>query len=381
MKLSEDLIEAIISKDPVKGYTHNFYRYPARFSPQFVRAIISQFSNAHDVVLDPFMGGGTSVIEALAMNRSAIGIDINELAYFVADVKTTPLSVKDKRQILDWFLQVKHSISHNVRSATQVANLPVYIQSLFALYLTNIEQLASDRQRRFAQCVLLKTGQWAVDCRYKLPDVQLIVDKINSNASEMLRGLDAFLNACHKAGVPKNQITFRRELFCQSAVDLDKLPEVVNLMNKPRLVVTSPPYPGVHVLYHRWQINGRRETPAPYWLASLNDGNGEVFYTLGGRSKIGVEKYFISIAQAFRSIRNVIHPNAYVFQLVAFSRIEEQLIKYLHAMKEAGYKEVQLYKNDEQASIWRKVPNRKWYSRVKGEHDCIKELLLVHQPS
>lgn len=380
MKLNEALIEAVVSSDPVKGYTHNFYRYPARFSPQFVRVVINQFSAPNDLVLDPFMGGGTSVVEALTMNRSVIGTDINQLACFIATVKTTPLSARDKRQILDWFSQVGCSISSNLATETQVANFPAYMQGLFAQYLAKIQGLSSERQRRFARCVLLKTGQWAVDCRF-MPDAGIIVDRIKSNVSEMLCGLDAFLLSCDNAGIPKNQITYRRKLFCQSATDLDKIPDIINLPEKPRLVVTSPPYPGVHVLYHRWQINGRRETPAPYWLASLNDGNGAAFYTLGGRSNVGVEKYFTSITKAFRSIRRVIHKRAYVVQLVAFSNVDEQLTKYLLAMNEAGYKEVQLYKNDEQVNVWRKVPNRKWYSQVKGGHDCTRELLLIHQPS
>jgi DNA modification methylase len=61
---------------PVSGYTHNFYRYPARFSPKFVRAVIKAFSEPGDLVLDPFMGGGTTLVEALAQGRSAIGVDI-----------------------------------------------------------------------------------------------------------------------------------------------------------------------------------------------------------------------------------------------------------------------------------------------------------------
>ena len=32
------LAEAAADHKPVSGWTHNFYRYPARFSPQFVRA-------------------------------------------------------------------------------------------------------------------------------------------------------------------------------------------------------------------------------------------------------------------------------------------------------------------------------------------------------
>lgn len=42
---------------------HEYYRYPARFSPRFARAVMSAFSSAGDVVLDPFVGGGTVLVE------------------------------------------------------------------------------------------------------------------------------------------------------------------------------------------------------------------------------------------------------------------------------------------------------------------------------
>ena len=38
---------------------------------------------------DPFMGGGTTLVEALALGREAVGFDISALATFVAEVKTT----------------------------------------------------------------------------------------------------------------------------------------------------------------------------------------------------------------------------------------------------------------------------------------------------
>jgi DNA methylase len=58
----------------VCGRTHNFYRYPARFSPRFARAAIQTFTRPGDLVLDPYVGGGTSLVEALAIGRDAIGI-------------------------------------------------------------------------------------------------------------------------------------------------------------------------------------------------------------------------------------------------------------------------------------------------------------------
>jgi DNA modification methylase len=93
--VSDELLAAIATKDQISGYTHNFYRYPARFSPLFVREVIRHYSRPGEVVLDPFMGGGTAIVEAIALGRKAIGVDLNSLAHFVAMVKTTPLSRYD----------------------------------------------------------------------------------------------------------------------------------------------------------------------------------------------------------------------------------------------------------------------------------------------
>ncbi len=59
-------------------------QYPARFSPAFARAAIETFTKPGDLVLDPHVGGGTTLVEALALGRDAIGVDISALAEFVA---------------------------------------------------------------------------------------------------------------------------------------------------------------------------------------------------------------------------------------------------------------------------------------------------------
>src|ERR1035441_10683303 len=71
------LRNGISSTDPVSGLTHNFYRYPARFSPDFVRSVLLEFSKVGDLVYDPFMGGGTTLVEAASLGRHCIGTDIS----------------------------------------------------------------------------------------------------------------------------------------------------------------------------------------------------------------------------------------------------------------------------------------------------------------
>ncbi len=92
-------VAAARDQTPIVGLTHNFYRHPARFSPSFVAAAIQCFSRPGDLVLDPFVGGGTTIIEAMISGRRAVGSDLNSLSIFVTRVKTSILSRAERDAI------------------------------------------------------------------------------------------------------------------------------------------------------------------------------------------------------------------------------------------------------------------------------------------
>jgi len=66
-----------------KWATHN-PKYRGNFAPQIPRNVILRYSKEGDVVLDPMVGSGTTLIETKLLKRKGIGIDINPEA-----VKTT----------------------------------------------------------------------------------------------------------------------------------------------------------------------------------------------------------------------------------------------------------------------------------------------------
>src|SRR5207237_6579856 len=116
-----------------------------------------------------------------------------------------------------------------------------------------------------------------------------------------------------------------------AAKDLDM--RVIEKFGRPNLIVTSPPYPGVHVLYHRWQILGRKETPAPFWIADSKDGSGLSYYTFGDRKSPNLESYFRHAQANFHTISQACLPETVVVQLVAFSNPDTQLPRYLETMQ------------------------------------------------
>jgi DNA modification methylase len=377
----DELLTAIATKDPVSGYTHNFYRYPARFSPLFVREVIRHYSRPGEVVLDPFMGGGTAIVEAVALGRRAIGVDLNSLAHFVATVKTTPLNSTDFTLLREWLADVQAVGRRGIGEiAEPVRNLPRHLQQVWTDLMAQAAWLPIERQRRFVRCALLKTGQWAIDCRDSVPSGSETVKQFAENVLGMLEGVEEFVGSCQMRGLRRSKICQNRLLLCRSTAGLEKESKLGNVP-KPTLVVTSPPYPAVHILYHRWQVQGRRETPAPYWLAALNDGHPASHYTFGSRSPLGLENYFRNVEECFRSVRRVVAQNAVVVQLVAFSHTESQLPRYLAAMELAGFAECDALSISADNRVWRSVPNRKWYCHNGREQDSAKEVVLVHRPA
>jgi len=110
-------------------------------------------------------------------------------------------------------------------------------------------------------------------------------------------------------------------------------------LKPPKLVITSPPYSGVHVLYHRWQVDGRKETAAPFWIANRLDGAGSSYYTMGDRKFPKLETYFCNIRATMSSVASLADEHTIFSQMVAFSDRDWQLEQYLDTMKEAGLSE------------------------------------------
>lgn len=379
---ADGLLDAVRSNAPSKGLTHTFYRYPARFSPEFARLAIRTFSRPGDVVLDPFMGSGTVLVEALVSGRHAIGSDISSLAHFITKVKTTVLTKADLSEIVRWSesvndaLNLRRSADSDDRTDDYAKYLPWTLKKTIELGLVHIDELRSVRQQEFARCALLRTAQWALDCTTVFPVASEFRLKFNEVLRSQVVGMKELAAAIKTGNEPS--VVFRLNA---EAVDLKPSLWQTRIQEKPRLVVTSPPYPNVHVLYHRWQIKGRRETPAPFWIAGTNDGQGESYYTMGSRSPLGERNYFNCIHQSFTQVHKLLADDAIVVQLIAFSDVNDQLPKYLNAMDYAGFREVDIDVSNPSSDsrVWRQVPLRKWYASLQGKTSGSRELLLVHR--
>jgi hypothetical protein len=196
------------------------------------------------------------------------------------------------------------------------------------------------------------------------------------NAASMLTGARALRVAAYNPALPTASV----RVIHGSVTELETLPLPTG-HRAPQLIVTSPPYPGVHVLYHRWQVDGRKETPAPFWIANRLDGSGASYYTMGDRKSF--DGYFRRLEEALTRVVRFCDEQTMFVQVVAFSEPDWQLPRYLKAAETAGLMEIRLpvLAGERDGRLWRSVPNRRWHADQIGETHGSQEVVLFHKLS
>lgn len=78
-----------INSTNMNYFTHGFFKYPCKFIPQIPRWAINRYSNPGDLVLDPFAGSGTTLVEAILNRRNGLAVDFDKFSQLLCRVKTT----------------------------------------------------------------------------------------------------------------------------------------------------------------------------------------------------------------------------------------------------------------------------------------------------
>jgi DNA modification methylase len=79
--------------------------YRACFKPQLPRFFIERLTSAQDTIYDPFLGRGTTMIEAALLGRRVTGCDINPLSWILTAPRLRPPTVREVGERLatvDW---------------------------------------------------------------------------------------------------------------------------------------------------------------------------------------------------------------------------------------------------------------------------------------
>lgn len=74
---------------------YRMHKYFARRPWNVFSSLINQYSSEGDIVLDPFCGGGVTVVESLKLRRKVIGVDSNPVATYVTSMECIPATLQE----------------------------------------------------------------------------------------------------------------------------------------------------------------------------------------------------------------------------------------------------------------------------------------------
>jgi DNA modification methylase len=99
--------------------THWIYPYKGKFHPQMIRALINVCEVGEgETVLDPFVGSGTTPVEAMLLGVNCIGIDTSPLCVLQSRVKT------ESTEVFDRIVELGTAVMPEVPAGEQLA-LPI----------------------------------------------------------------------------------------------------------------------------------------------------------------------------------------------------------------------------------------------------------------
>lgn len=236
--------------------THGYHRYPAKFIPQLAARLIREYSVEGDLVVDPFMGSGTTLVEAKLLRRPSVGVDINPVAHLIARAKTQAIEPKRLARALEHLAeQLSSPTQPSLFADSQIAPLPwmgaswherlrywfpeTVLQQLAQIQHA-IDTLNSEEERTFFNCALshsLKTVSYWHDGSVKpmrklqkrIPDVPTVFWR---HVRKMVQGNREFWNLLCK----RDALNVPALAYCK---DARRLPVEDG---SAALIVTSPPY-------------------------------------------------------------------------------------------------------------------------------------------
>lgn len=222
--------------------------YRACFKPQLPRFFIERLTRPGDWVYDPFLGRGTTVLEAVLLGRKAAGNDINPLSSVLAEPRLRPPTldvVRERLAAVDWLAKVELPeellVFYHPETLQEVAALRSYLQNRAELQSNDavddwIRMVATNRLTGHS------VGFFSV---YTLPPNQAVSvvrqQKINASRSQIpprrdVRGiiLKKTASLLRHGGVPEGTAGrfFTGSAMMQSPLEVGSI----------SLVVTSPPF-------------------------------------------------------------------------------------------------------------------------------------------
>lgn len=288
-----------------QGHSLHEISYRACFKPQLPAYFIDRFTSAGDVVLDPFMGRGTTALQAALTGRTAYGSDINPLSTILVAPRLNPPALFD--------------IEKALRAIPQTADVPTECLELLTFFhpqtLSHLIATKNWFAEKEANNAMTSEDYWIrmvilnrlsghspgfLSVKTMPPNQAVSVEKqaqINKKHNRTPEPKDLIgivmkkSKALLRSGYPPT--SDKHKLGCYHADDLDYIND-----SEVKLAVTSPPFLDI--------VDYTRDNWLRLWFAGIdsNSVNIDCHRTL--------EKWREFVRKIFTEFARVVMPGGYV---------------------------------------------------------------------
>ncbi len=352
---------------------HTIHSYPAKFPPLVPKQIIqNHLKKKNQLILDPFSGCGTTLLEGLINGHNVIGNDINFIGNLIASVKTKIYSrnhIRNAYKHCENFSNYKVYISERVVDFYNIDHwFQKNVQKEICFILDRIDKEKSVRLQNLFKVslseIIIKVSNQDSDTRYEAikkdikdgQTINLYLKKLYENI-EKVKDLSSRID-------PK----LTSKILCQ---DTRKLEGVKS--SSVDLIVTSPPYANTYdyYLYHKHRMN---------WLGY--DFSFSKSHEIGSRLQFSSKKDDISLWEKdinsfLKEFKRVSKNNSIICLVIGDSVVNKKLFKADECIYDLSKKLClkHLYSTSESLSKNTKKFNHKWRSKLdKKEHVIVLQV-------
>lgn len=390
--------------------THGFHPYPAKMIPQVARKLIDEYGKNAKLLLDPFCGTGTALVEARLSNMNAVGFELNPLARLIAQVKTTNIEENTLRLYLkdfhDYTFGIVYGFSKPQVERPKYPNISYWFSKKVQRDLSLVRQyirhsIDNETVRDFflvAFSYTIRLCSWTRNDEFKLykmpkekiryfnPEVFSVMETILSRNYHGLRDFNA---AVAELPDPASSTVI------YSANSAVYIPRRIIKQGAADLVITSPPYGDsattvsygqFSALPNQWifemvqprsldkQLMGgiKAKRLRPFRSEVLNSQIQEI-YNVDPDRALDVVRFYRDYCKSIRNIASVIRKGGFACYVVSNRTVRGINLKTnlitLDFFKNEGFQHIATF---ERRISHKRLPKR---NSSNGKHGCVSDLM------